>query len=158
MKKVGTLILMVLGIVVFFSPMALCGEVEILQALEDVKAGIEEGLSQEELTQLLHAAWLKVDAMNKAVGNTCFRASVRRCYDWYAQWVSSRGSLIENVEQRDKYWRQAEYGEARLKDASLTIAENYDKLIRHAQGGLPSKRAQGDASLLKAQACLETEK
>ena len=144
-----------LGLLVFFPAWVISGEEAILKALEDVRAGVDAGVPYHKLVEVMETARVEVDTLEKGVGNACFRAAVRRCYDWYALGLRSWASLRDNEKERDKYARQAEYGEHHFKDISLKMAENYDKLVRHAQDALPSKWAHGNAELEKAHACLE---
>jgi len=152
----GTAVL-VFGFLLFLGFPARAGDEDVLKALEAVKTGVEEKVSQTKLAQLLEEAHLEVNSLQRGVGNACFRAAARRCYDWYALGVRSWASLIENEKQRDKYARQAAYGERDLKDASLKIAENYATLVRHTQDALPSKWAYAELELRKAHECLEAQ-
>jgi hypothetical protein len=133
---------------------AMCGEEEIMSALGDVRTGIEDGVSQKDLSELLDLARAQVETLRKGVGNACFRAAARQCFAWYQQGVSSWGSLIENEKQREKYARQAEFGEHHLKEASQTMASNYGKLVDHARDALTSKWMYGHEALERARECL----
>lgn len=146
---------LVLGLLVFLPVPAVGGEETVLKALEDLKAGVEAGIPYTRLVEVMETARGEVNRVDKGAGNACFRAAVRRSYDWYALGVRSWASLMENEKERDKYARQAEYGEHDLKEISLKMAENYDKLVKHAQDALPSKWARGGIELEKARMCLE---
>jgi hypothetical protein len=146
--------LVTLGLMTCLASVAMCGEEEVLSALDNVRAGIEGGVSRDRLSRLLLSAREEVGALRKGVGNDCFRAAARQCYAWYAQGVSSWGSLIENEKQREKYARQAEYGEHHLKEACQAMATNYGKLVKHARDALPSKWMCGHAQLDRARECL----
>jgi hypothetical protein len=152
----GTAVL-VFGLLLLLGFPARAGEEDVLEALEAVKTGVKEKVSYTKLAELLDAAHLKVNTLQRGVANACFRAAARRCYDWYALGVRSWASLIGNEKQRDKYARQAAYGERDLKDASLKIAENYATLVRHTQDALPSKWAYAELELRKAHECLEAQ-
>jgi len=147
--------LLAFGLVFRLCSLAASAEEQVLSALQNVKEGVEQGLSHEKLVELLDAAKGEVTGLQKGIGNSCFRVAARRSYDWYVLGVRSWASLIENEKQRDKYARQAEYGEHHLKVANLTIADNYSKLVRHAQDALPSKWAYGEAQLQRAHECLK---
>lgn len=146
--------ILILGFLFFTGLPAGAGDEEALEALEALKTGVEEDVSQPKLARLLEAAQLDVYSLQRGTGDACFRAAARRCYDWYALGVRSRASLIENEKQRDKYALQAAYGERDLKDASRTIAENYATLVRHARDALPSKWAYAELELRRARECL----
>jgi hypothetical protein len=145
---------MVLGFLLGVVPVGTCGEEEVLTALDGVQAGIEEGVSQKRLAELLDDAKGQVDGLRKGVGNVCFRAAATRCYMWYAHGVSSWGSMIANQERQARYARQAEFGEDHLREANRTVADNYGRLVQHARDALPSKWTAGQAELEKAHQCL----
>jgi hypothetical protein len=146
--------LVTLGLMTCLASVAMCGEEEVLNALDDVRAGIVGDVSHDRLSRLLDSARAEVETLRKGVGNDCFRAAARQCYAWYAQGVSSWGSLLENEKQREKYARQAEYGERHLKGASLSMSRNYGKLVNHARDALPSTWMRGHAQLERARECL----
>ena len=148
-------ILAVIIVALSFS-VATSGDQDVLEALGKIRAAIEDGASQEELAPLLNEAKIQIDTLQRGdVRKDCFRAATKRSYYWYDLGIKSWGALMENEKQRDKYRRKAEYGEHNMKEISLKMVENYDKLISHAQEALPSKWEYGNAALDRARECLE---
>ncbi len=147
--------ILVLAIVVFFPSLAISAEEEVLQALESVKAAIEDGASYKKVAELLELSGIQVHAIKKGDTSDCFRVAVRRCHYWYRLGVKSWETMIHNQEQRDIHAKRAksEYWDDQMKVISVRIVENYDKLIKHAQESLPSKWKYGNAALAEARAC-----
>jgi len=155
MERFFTIGILVLAIVTLSFSVAISGDQDVLEALEGIKAAVENGASQEELARLLDEAKVQIDTLHKGdVRKDCFRAATKTSHYWYDLGVKSWGALMENQKQRDKYRRKAEYGEHNMKEISLKMVENYDKLISHAQAALPSKWAYGNAALDRARQCL----
>jgi len=156
MERFFTIGILVLAIVALSFSVSISGDQDVLEALERIKAAVEDGASQKELAPLLNEAKIQIDTLQRGdVRKDCFRAATKRSYYWYDLGVKSWGALMENQKQRDKYIRNAEYGEHDMKKISLKMVENYDKLIGHAQEALPSKWEYGNAALDRARQCLE---
>ncbi|MDY6836431.1 MAG: hypothetical protein SWH78_00525 [Thermodesulfobacteriota bacterium] len=156
MRQLCRMNILVVIIVALSFSVATSGDQDVLEALGRVKAAIEDGASQEELALLLGKAKIQIDRLQRGdVRKDCFRAATKRAYYWYDLGVKNCGALMENQEKRDRYRRKAEYGDHDMKEISLKMVENYDKLIRHAQEALPSKWEHGHAALVRAQQCLE---
>jgi hypothetical protein len=145
----------VLALMVLF-PNGVAGEENnALQALEKVRVGLVEGISFRELGVLLDEAQIQIDALGKGKGNGCFRVAANESYYWYDLGRKTWETMTENTKQRDKYLRQADYGEHRMRTINMTMAENYDKLVKHTQDALPTKWEYGNAALERARSCLE---
>jgi hypothetical protein len=155
MRQFLRLSILVLAIVVFFPSLAISAEKDVLQALESVKAAVEDGVSYEKVAELLELSGIQVNAIKKGDTSDCFRVAVRRCHYWYRLGVKTWETMINNQEQRDIHAKRAksEYWDDHMKVISLRIVENYDKLIKHAQEALPSKWEYGNAALDEARAC-----
>jgi hypothetical protein len=154
MKQLCRVAISVLAVMLLFPTSATCEEKDVLQALEGVKVGIEEGVSYGELGGLLAEANVQISTLRRGETSDCFRLAAHRSYYWYDLGRKSWETLIRNQQQRDKYARQAEYGEHHLKTIAMTIAGNYDKLVKHAQDALPTKWEYGSAALQRARECL----
>ncbi|MBW1859255.1 MAG: hypothetical protein JRI70_04050 [Deltaproteobacteria bacterium] len=144
----------VLAVMVLFPHWAASEENDALQALERVRVGLVEGISYRELGGLLDEAQVQINTLRKDEGSDCFRAAANQSYYWYDLGRKTWETMTENTEQRDKYFRQAEYGEHRMKTINMTMAENYDKLVKHTQDALPTKWEYGNAALESARSCL----
>ncbi|MDY6951591.1 MAG: hypothetical protein SWE60_08770 [Thermodesulfobacteriota bacterium] len=154
MRQLCRIKILVVTIVALSCSMATGGEEDVLEALERIKAAIEDGASREELAPLLDNAKMHIDRLQRGdVRKDCFRAATRRSHYWYDLGVKSWGALMENQKKRDRYRRKAEYGEYDMREISQKMADNYDKLIRHAQDALPSNWAHGNAALDRAREC-----
>jgi hypothetical protein len=155
MKQLYRIGVSVVGIVLLSSSLAGGAEKDVLQALERVKAAVEGEVSYEKADELVDVAGIQVNAIKKGDTSDCFRVAVRRCHYWYRLGVKTWETIIKNEEQRDIHAKRAksEYWDDHMKVISLRIVENYDKLIRHAQEGLPSKWEYGNAALDEARAC-----
>jgi ribosome-binding protein aMBF1 (putative translation factor) len=156
MKQLCRVHILVLTMVALSCSVATSGDKDVLEALERIKAGIEEGTSRERLAQLLDEARTQIDTLQRGdVRKDCFRAATNRSYYWYNLGVKSWGALIENQKQRSRYARQAEYGDHQMKEISLKMVANYDTLIKRAQEALPSKWEYGNAEIDRARQCLD---
>jgi hypothetical protein len=156
MKRFFLIGILTLTMVALSFPVAMGGEKETLAALEGIKKGIEEGVPREALAHLLGEAKIQIDMLQRgSIRKDCFRVATKRSYYWYDLGIKSWGALMENQEQRDRYKRQAEHGDHEMKEISLQMVENYDKLIKHAQEALPSKWEYGNAALDRARECLD---
>ncbi len=144
----------VLAVMVLFPNWAASEESDTLQALERVRVGLVEGISYRELGVLLDEAQVQIKTLKKGEGSDCFRAAANESYYWYDVGRKTWETMTGNVKQRDKYFRQAEYGEHRMKTINMTMAENYDKLVKHTQNALPTKWEYGNAALERARSCL----
>jgi hypothetical protein len=157
MKQIGRIGILVLA-TVLSSSNATCGEEEVLQALETVKVHVEAGVSPETLAGLIDEAKTQIDSLElDDIEDDCFREAVRRCYYWYNLARRSRETMIKNQEQRDKYDREAIFGEAHMRATYEKMVANYEQLIRHTYEALPSKWANGTAALQMAHECLKEE-
>jgi hypothetical protein len=145
---------LVVALMVLFPNWVASEESETLEVLEKIKVGLGEGISRRELGELLSEAQLQINTLKRDKENNCFRDAVNESYYWYDLGRKSWETMTGNAEQRDKYFRQAEYGEHRMKAINMTMAENYDKLIKHAQDALPTKWEYGNAALERARRCL----
>jgi hypothetical protein len=146
---------LVIAVVGLFPGWATSEESSTLQALERVRVGLAEGISYRELGGLLDDVRVEVSTLRKDNGNDCFRAAVNDSYYWYDVGRKTWGTMTKNTKQRDKYFRQAEYGEHRMRTVNMTMAENYDKPVKHTQDALPTKWEHGSAALERARRCLE---
>jgi hypothetical protein len=155
MKQPCRVAISVLAMMLLFPHWAISEEKDVLQALEGVKLGIEEGVSCRELAGLLAEADVQIRILRRGETSDCFRLAAHRSYYWYDLGRKSWETLMRNQQQRDKYARQAQHGEHHLKTIAVTIAGNYDKLVRHAQDALPTKWEYGNAALQRARDCLE---
>ncbi len=144
----------VLAVMVLFPNWAASEENDTLQALERVRVGLVEGISYRELGVLLDEAQVQINTLKKGEGSDCFRAAANESYYWYDVGRKTWETMTGNAKQRDKYFRQAEYGEDRMKTINMTMAENYDKLVKHTQNALPTKWEYGNAALERARSCL----
>ena len=154
-RKLCGISILVVVMVVFFSPVARGGEKEALAALEKVKTAVKEEASYEELATLLAEAKVEVDALKRGEIDNCFLDAVKSCYYWYHLGVNSLETLMKNQEQREKFAQQAEYGGPVLKITGAKMTESYDILVKRAQEALPSKWERGNAQLDKAGECLK---
>lgn len=157
MTKLCRINVLVFGIVALFPSLSTSAEEDVLQALENVKVGIEDGVSYEKVAGFLAEARNQVDPIKKGDTSDCFRVAVKRCYYWYRLATKSWEALIKNQEQREIHAKQAksEYSDVHMKTIDLKMVENYDKLIKHAQEALPSKWEYGNAALDEARECPE---
>jgi hypothetical protein len=157
MRELCRISILVLGIVALFPSLSTSAEEDVLQALENVKAGVEDDVSYEKVAGFLAEARDQVDPIKKGDTSDCFRVAVKRCYHWYRLATKSWEAMIKNQEQRDIHAKQAksEYSDDHMKTINLKMVENYDKLIKHAQEALPSKWEYGNAALDEARGCLE---
>jgi hypothetical protein len=146
---------LVSAVIVLFPNWASSEENDTLQALERVRVGLAEGISCRELGELLDDVQVQINTPGKDQGNDCFRAAANESYYWYDLGRKTWETMAENTKQRDKYFRQADYGEHRMRTINRTMAENYDKLVKHTQDALPTKWEHGNAALEKARSCLE---
>jgi hypothetical protein len=154
MKQLCRVAIPVLSMMLLLPTWATSEENNVLRALEGVKAGIEKGVSCRELGGLLAEANVQISALTRGETSDCFRLAAHRSYYWYDLGEKSWETLIQNQQQRDKYARQAEYGEHHLKAIAATMAANYDRLVRQAQDALPTKWEYGNAALQRARDCL----
>jgi hypothetical protein len=145
----------VLAVMVLSPNWAASEETGTLQALERVRVGLAEGISYRELGELLDDVQVQISTLKKDKGNDCFRDAANESYYWYDLGRKTWETMTENTKQRDKYFRQAEYGEHRMRTINMTMAENYDKLVRHTQDALPTKWEYGNAALERARSCME---
>jgi len=155
MKHLCGVAVSVLAVIVLFPNWAASEESGALQALERVRVGLAEGISCRELGGLLDEAQVQINTLGKGEGSDCFRAAVNDSYYWYDLGRKAWETMTENTKQRDKYFRRAEYGEHRMRTINMTLAENYDKLVKHAQNALPTKWEYGNGALKRARSCLE---
>ena len=144
----------VLALTVLFPNWSAGEEKGALQALDRIKVGLQEGVSYRELGELLHEARVQMDTLKKGTGHECFRAAAEESYYWYDLGRKAWETMTQNTEQRDKYFRQAEYGEHQMRAIHMTMAANYDKLVKHARDALPTKWEHGNAALERARRCL----
>jgi len=156
MRELCRISILIFGIVALFPSPATSAEEDVLQALENVKVGVEDGVSYEKVAGFLAEARNRVDPIKKGDTSDCFRVAVKRCYYWYRLASKSWEAMIKNQEQRDIHAKQtkSEYLDDHMKTISLRMVENYDKLIKHAQEALPSKWEYGNAALNEARECL----
>jgi hypothetical protein len=156
MRELCRISILIFGIVALFPSPATSAEEDVLQALENVKVGVEDGVSYEKVAGFLAEARNQVDPIKKGDTSDCFRVAVKRCYYWYRLASKSWEAMIKNREQRDIHAKQtkSEYLDDHMKTISLRMVENYDKLIKHAQEALPSKWEYGNAALNEARECL----
>jgi hypothetical protein len=157
MRELCRISILIFGIVALFPSPATSAEEDVLQALENVKVGVEDGVSYEKVAGFLAEARNQVDPIKKGDTSDCFRVAVKRCYYWYRLASKSWEALIKNEEQRDLNAKQgkSEYSDDHMKTINLKMVENYNKLIKHAQEALPSKWEYGNAALDEARECLE---
>ena len=144
----------VLAVMVLFPNLAASEDNDALQALERVRVGLVDGVSCRELGELLGEAQVQINKIGKGKGSECFRDAANQSYYWYDLGRKTWETMTENTKQRDKYFRQAEYGEHRMRTINMTMAENYDKLVKHTQDGLPTKWEYGNTALESARSCL----
>ena len=154
MGRLCRLAISVLALTVLFSSRAACEEDGALQALDRIKVGLGEGISYRELGELLGEARVQMDTLKNGEGDDCFRAAAEESYYWYDLGRKAWETIRKNTEQRDKYFRQAEYGEHQMRAIHMTMAENYDKLVKHAKDALPTKWEYGNAALERARRCM----
>lgn len=154
MGRLCRLAVSVLALMVLFPNQAACDENGALQTLDRIKVGLAEGISYRELGELLSEARVQMDTLKKGEGNDCFRAAAEDSYYWYDLGRKAWETMRKNTKQRDKYFRQAEYGEYQMRAIHMTMAENYDKLVKHAKDALPTKWEYGNAALERAHRCL----
>jgi hypothetical protein len=157
MKQISGISILIFAMLLFFSSHARCGEEEVLEALETVKTHVEAGVSPETLAGLLDEARIQIDGLGADDKDDCFREAVRRCYYWYDLARKSRETMIENQQQRDKYDREAIFGEVYMRTTYEKMVANYEQLIRHTYEALPSKWAYGNTALQMAYECLQEE-
>ncbi len=157
MRELCRISILVFAIAALFPSLSTSAEGDVLQALENVKVGIEDDVSYEKVAGFLAEARNQVDPIKKGDTSDCFRVAVKRCYYWYRLAAKSWEALIENQEQRDIHAKRAksEYSDDHMKPINLKMVENYEKLIKHAQEALPSKWEYGNAALDEARECLE---
>jgi len=156
MKQLCRVSILVLTVLALFFSTATSGDIDLLKALEEIKESIEHGVSYEKLVPLLDSVQPQIDALQRgSVRKDCFRDATKRSYYWYDLGVKSWGALMDNEKQRDRYARKAEYGDDEMKEISLKMVENYEKLIKHAQEALPSKWEYGNAEIERARECLD---
>ena len=160
MKRLLRISILALGIVVFSPPVAKSAEQEVLQALEAVRAGIQDEVPYGELAELIEAAQVQVYLIKKGDTSDCFRIAVKRSHYWYRLGIKSWETLIHNQQERDVQAKRinSEYWDDDMKAISLKMVENYDKLIQHAEEALPSKWEHGNAALDRAHECLKPQK
>jgi hypothetical protein len=144
----------VLALMVLHPTWATCEENLALQALDRIKVGLGQGISYRELDELLNEARVQVGMLTEHKGNDCFRAAAKESYYWYDLGRKAWETMRKNTQQRDKYFRQAKYGEHQMSAIHMTMAENYDKLVKHARDALPTKWEHGNAALERARRCL----
>jgi hypothetical protein len=157
MRKLCIISVSILVMLVLFSSVASSAEDDVLEALERLKAGIENEASYTEVAELMEEAGVQVGAIKKGDTTDCFRIAAKRSYYWYRLGTKSWETLIKNQEQRDIHAKRSrsEYWDDSTKTISLKMVENYDKLIKHAEEALPSKWEYGHAALNQAHKCLE---
>lgn len=154
MKHLCSVVISVLAVMVLFPNWAASEESDALKALERVRTGLAEGISCRELGERLDEARVQIRPLRKSGGSDCFRAAANESYYWYDLGRKTWETMTENAERRDKYLRQAEYGEHRMRTINITMAENYDRLVKHTQDALPTKWEYGNAALERARSCL----
>ena len=160
MKQLCRIGIIVVGIVVLFSSVATSAEEDVLQALERVKASIEDKVPYKKVAKLIDEAKIQVDTIRIGDTTNCFRVAIKRCYYWYHLGIKSWQAMIKNQELRDMHAKRAksEYWDDQTKAISLNMVKNYDKLIASAQETLPSKWEYGNAALDEARECLEKQR
>jgi len=156
MKQIYRITVLVLAMAVSFSSIAKCEEEEVLQTLNAIKTHVETGVSPETLARLLDDAKAQIDILEQDdIGDDCFRKAVTNCYYWYNLARRSRETMVANQVQRDKYDREAIFGDVDMRPTYEKMVANYEQLIRHVHEALQSKWEYGNAALQVAHECLE---
>jgi hypothetical protein len=156
MKQLFVIVIMGVSVLVCSFSTARGVDRDVIRALEEIGEHIEQGASYEELLPMLDAVRPQIDALERGtLRKDCFRTAVKGAYYWYDLGAKSWAALMENEREKERYEIQAEYGESEMKEISLTMVENYEKLIEHARKALPSKWDYAKAALDQARQCLK---